>query len=73
MKAVQFSQSALDLAGRIAQAVADDEASEGCDLSAGLFGPTMSRLIVDLTETIEDLEGQIAALNEQTPMQDAEL
>lgn len=37
-----------ELAGRIAQAVAIDEQTDGCDLSGGLFGRAMSDLIREL-------------------------
>lgn len=39
------------LALRIAQAVAEDERGDGCDLSAGMFGPAMSRLIREIEAT----------------------
>lgn len=38
------------LASALAKAVADDEAGEGCDLSAGLFGPAVSSLLREIAE-----------------------
>lgn len=39
------SPAALLLADEIADAVLADEAGEGCDVSAGLFGPNLSALV----------------------------
>lgn len=44
----RFAPEALALAARIATAVVADEQSEGCDLSAGLFGPELSALVAEL-------------------------
>ena len=41
-------QREQELAGRIAAAVLADEQSDGCDLSAGMFGRAMSDLIREL-------------------------
>jgi hypothetical protein len=38
----------LSVAGRIAAAVAEDEDCDGCDISAGLFGPKFSAVVREL-------------------------
>lgn len=42
------------LATQIGEAVAKDETPEfgGCDLSAGMFGPNLSRVILDIAEAL---------------------
>lgn len=41
-----------ELAARITEAVAADEKSEGCDISAGLFGTEFSELIVEMADAM---------------------
>lgn len=43
-----ISKAVLALSARICDAVAKDEQAEGCDISAGLFGPAFSELVVEL-------------------------
>lgn len=42
------TKEVLALSARICDAVAKDEQAEGCDISAGLFGPSFSELVVEL-------------------------
>lgn len=44
------------IATQIAEAVAKDETPEsgGCDISAGMFGPNLSKWIKELAQTIVD-------------------
>lgn len=51
------SASVKLLAHRIASAVAADEKSEGCDLSAGMFGKNLSDLVIDLATLLETAKG----------------
>lgn len=46
--AVGVGIGAQALAGEIAEAVRKDEQGDGCDLSAGLFGPAMTTLISNI-------------------------
>lgn len=58
----EWPEGARALAGEIAAAVFADESGEGCDISAGLFGPAFSALIrrlarqssIDLGEPLAD-------------------
>lgn len=49
-----FSQDTMNLADRISKAVLADEVSEGCDISAGLWGPALSALVDDIAFALRD-------------------
>lgn len=70
------SEPVRALADRIAEAVAADEASEGCDLSAGMFGLAMSTLVVELAQQEAELyavQDQVAELQRMMESSDKAL
>lgn len=70
------SQPVRTLAARIVAAVAADEQSDGCDLSAGLFGTCMSALVVELAQQEADLyaaQDQVAELQRMLEASDKAL
>lgn len=70
------SKPVTTLATRIALAVAADERNGGCDLSAGMFGPTLSALVVELAQQEADLyaaQDQVAELQRMLEASDKAL
>lgn len=46
-----MNKDVRSLADAVSQAVLADEIAEGCDISAGMFGPVFSQLVFQLAET----------------------
>lgn len=69
------SQSTKTIAGRIAEAVDADEKSEGCDLSAGMFGKHLSDLVIDIATLLDNVRGMAGHIraNDEYGDCDAEL
>lgn len=70
------SKPVTTLATRIAEAVAADERNGGCDLSAGMFGPTLSALVAELAQQEADLyaaQDQVAELQRMLDASDKAL
>lgn len=61
-----FSKQARIIAGALAQAVAHDEQTEGCDISAGLFGPEASALLECLARELVNSTGSITRFTSTT-------
>lgn len=55
----EYAKQARLIASALAQAVASDEHTEGCDISAGLFGPKASALLNCMAKEMVDSTGTV--------------